>query len=676
MKRLSHADLLRVGIAQGFLAFAALAVAQSQVDQDLLSMNLEDLSRVKVFSASRHFEDARRAPSSVSILTSADIRRNGWRTLGDALASLRGFYTSFDRLYPYLGVRGFMRPGDDNSRVLLLINGHRLNENVFDSAYIGTAFSLDLDLVDHIEVVRGPGSSLFGSNAMFGVINVITRETPAEPAIETSGDTGSFQSRTERVTLTAARGNRSALLSGTYLHDPGNPSLFFPEFASPSTNNGYAVDMDGTRLDSVFADLRDGSFRLQGAFSDNIKKFPTADFDTVFNNPLDWQRDVRGYVDASLHKAAWAGTDVDLRIFYDAYDNNGSGAFQVPWYAGTAQAYEKGRADWAGAEANLTREFGPHRLTVGADYEYSMRILQRDVIVGMGDLSRVNDTPWLAAVYGDAELNFTPSLIVHAGGRYDEYSTFGGAVSPRLAVVYMPGTRTAVKYILGTAFRAPSAYEQFYNDPVNILPPPVKLQPERILSNELVLEQNLRPWISVTVDGYLNQLHNLIDEVPAGSTGMGWFVNDDRVHAVGIETEVAAERTSGMGARISYTASATTDDLTNTHMTNSPVSQVKLNGKSPLSRYAFASLELLYVSAMMGDQGTRVPSYVLPNLTVNTDPLWGGWVFSSSMYNATNRRWFSPVGPNDPEDQIEQDGRTWRFKVTYRIPFSGDRGAQ
>jgi hypothetical protein len=157
---------------------------------------------------------------------------------------------------------------------------------------------------------------------------------------------------------------------------------------------------------------------------------------------------------------------------------------------------------------------------------------------------------------------------------------------------------------------------------------------------------------------------------------MTWFVNDDRVHAVGLETEVAAERTSGIGARISYTASATTDGLTNTHMTNSPVSQVKLNGKSPLSRHAFASLELLYVSAMMDDAGTRVPSYVLPNVTVNTNPLWGGWVFSSSMYNATNRRWFSPAGPDTPEDQIQQDGRTWRFKLTYRIPFNGDRGSR
>jgi iron complex outermembrane receptor protein len=667
---------MRVGAAMEILVFAVFAVSQSQVDQDLMSMNLEDLSRVKVFSASRHFEDARSAPSSVSIITAADIRRNGWRTLGDALASLRGFYTSYDRLYPYLGVRGFMRPSDDNKRILLLVNGHRLNENVYDGAYIGTAFSLDLDLVDHIEIVRGPGSSLFGSNAMFGVINVITRTPGSESAIESSDDTGSFQSRAGRITLMAGNGNRSALLSGTYLHDPGNPSLFFPQFASPSTNNGYAVDMDGTRLDSVFADLRDGSFRLQGAFSDNIRKFPTADFGTLFNNPMDWQRDVRGYIDASLHKTAWSGTGIDLRVFYDAYDNIGSGAFQEPWFFGTAQAYEKGRGDWAGAEANLTREFGPHRITVGADYEYSMRILQRDVIVGMGDISRVNDIPWLAAVYGDAEFNFTPSLIVHAGGRYDQYSIFGGAVSPRLALVYMPGTRTALKYILGTAFRAPSAYEQFYNDPVNILPPPVKLQPERILTNEFVLEQNLRPWMSVTVDSYYNGLHNLIDQVPAGNTGMTWFVNDDRVHAVGLETEVAAERTSGIGARISYTASATTDGLTNTHMTNSPVSQVKLNGKSPLSRHAFASLELLYVSAMMDDAGTRVPSYVLPNVTVNTNPLWGGWVFSSSMYNATNRRWFSPAGPDTPEDQIQQDGRTWRFKLTYRIPFNGDRGSR
>ena len=667
-------DSLRVGVATGLLAFAALAISQSPVDQELLSMNLEDLSRVKVFSASRHFEDARQAPSSVSILTAADIRRNGWRTLGDALQSLRGFYTSNDRRYPYLGVRGFMRPGDYNSRILLLVNGHRLNENVYDSAPIGTAFSLDLDLVDHIEIVRGPGSSLFGTNAMFGVINVITRSPKTEAALEISADTGSFLSRSQRVTLIGGQGRRSVLLSASYRHDPGHASLFFPQFASPSTNNGYAVGMDGARVGSVFADLRDGNFRLQGVFSDNIKKIPTATFGTLFNNPLDWVRDVRGYVDASVHNTAWRGTDIDLRVFYDAYDSIGSGALQVPAYGGIIVAYDKGRADWAGTEVNLTREFGRHRITVGSDYEYSMRILQRDVIVGIGDLSRVDDTPWLAALYGDGEFNFTPRLIIHAGGRYDQYSTFGGALSPRLAFIYLPRTGTPVKYILGTAFRAPNAYEQYYSDPVNVLPPPVKLRPETMINNELVLEQNFRPWMSVTFDAYYNKLHNLVEEVPAGATGMAWFVNEGRVDAEGLETEVAMEHSAGMGVRISYTASNTSYSATDARVANSAVSQVKLNCRSKLSRHALASLELLYVGAMTDYSGTRVPSYLLPNMTVNTNPLWGGWVFSSSMYNATNGRWFSPMGPGDPEDQIQQDGRTWRFKVSYRMPVKGNRG--
>jgi outer membrane receptor for ferrienterochelin and colicin len=76
-----------------------------------MSLNIEDLTRLKVFSASRHLEDARKAPSSMSIITAEEVRKYGWRTLAEALRSLRGFYTSDNRRYTYLGVRGFMRPG-------------------------------------------------------------------------------------------------------------------------------------------------------------------------------------------------------------------------------------------------------------------------------------------------------------------------------------------------------------------------------------------------------------------------------------------------------------------------------------------------------------------------------------------------------------------------------------
>jgi outer membrane receptor for ferrienterochelin and colicins len=662
--------------AIGLQVFAAFAFSQSQVDQDLMSMNLEDLSRVKVFSASRHFEDARKAPSSVSIITAADIRRNGWQTLGDALSSLRGFYTSYNRSNLYLGVRGFMRPGDFNARVLLLVNGHRLNDNVYGGGAIGIGFSLDLDLVDHIEVVRGPGSSLFGTNAMFAVINVITRTAGSETVIETSGDVGSFQSRTGRATVATGLGKRSALFSTTYHKDPGQTSIFFPQFASPLTNNGYAMNMDGLRCDSIFADLRSGGFRLEGALSDNMKMFPTATFGTVFNSPADWAENIRGYAEGSWHKTAWSGTDIDLRVFYDNFDQVASGAFHMPPIPGTVTAYIKTRADWMGAEANATHEFGVVRITAGTDYEYSPRILLRNIIVGEGQISHTDVTPWLAAVYGDAEVNLAPSLIVHAGGRFDQYSTFGGALDPRFALVYTPGTHTAVKYILGKAFQAPSAAAQFYSDPVNVLPPPVKLVPERILSNELVVEQNLRPWASVTVDAFYNDLNDLISEVPANVPGFAWVVNDGQVSAKGLELEAEAQRSSGLSARASYTATAALDDVTHKRELNSPVSMAKLNGTTPLSRHAFASLEVIYVGPMTDYRETRVPSYLLPDITVNTNPLWGGWVFSSSVYNATNRRWFNPGDPSDPEAQIQQDGLTWRFKVTYRIPVKGERGSR
>ena len=81
---------------------------------------------------------------------------------------------TYDRNYTYVGVRGFSRPGGYNSQVLLLIDGHRLNDIVYDSAGLGTDFPLDIDLIERIEIIRGPSSSLYGASAFLAVINVIT----------------------------------------------------------------------------------------------------------------------------------------------------------------------------------------------------------------------------------------------------------------------------------------------------------------------------------------------------------------------------------------------------------------------------------------------------------------------------------------------------------------------
>src|ERR1017187_3737377 len=288
---------LTAGIALFWLVFCPWILnSQTAPDQDLTSLTIEDLAKVKVFSASRHLEDSRQAPSAVSVITAEEITRYGCLPLADILNSQRGFYIAYDRNYTYLGVRGFLRPGDYNSRILLLLNGHRLNDNVFDSAFVGTEFALDLDLVDHIEIVRGPSSSLFGTNAVFGVINVITRQSASGKAVEFSGDTASFLERTGRVTASFRLSKLSGLLSGSLYRSAGQDRLYFPEFAAPETNNGWAENVDGDRSGRAFADMQFGNFRMQGAFSTRTKLIPTGSYAANFNDPTNRSTDARAFV--------------------------------------------------------------------------------------------------------------------------------------------------------------------------------------------------------------------------------------------------------------------------------------------------------------------------------------------------------------------------------------------
>jgi iron complex outermembrane receptor protein len=316
---------------------------------------------------------------------------------------------------------------------------------------------------------------------------------------------------------------------------------------------------------------------------------------------------------------------------------------------------------------------GKHRVAVGGTYEYNLGITQKNYVFGQPPFFLSDESSWLAAAYSEVELSLAPKLRVNAGGRFDWYSTFGGALSPRVAFIYSPASRTTLKYIFGRAFRAPNAYEEYYRDGVAITAAPGQLKPEKIQSHEIVVEHSFVPWLSVTADGYYNQLEKLIDQVPDPNTGLTYFVNSGRVHSKGLEFEVLAQHSSGVAARASYTLSRAADDVSRTSSANSPLSQAKLNATVPMWGRGFTGVELLYSGAMQDYRGTRVPPYLLTNLTLSSRPLWGGWDFSASCYNALNRRWFSPMGPNDPEAAILQDGRTYRFKVSYRLPLGGHR---
>src|SRR5579864_9647263 len=184
---------LQRGALASLLFFFWLLPAWSQQNSpDLTSQSLEDLMNMQVYSASKHLQSTSEAPSSVTVITADEIQRYGYRTLADILQTVRGFFVTYDRDYSSVGVRGFARPGDYNTRILLLVDGHRLNDNVFDEAMIGTEFPVDIDLIERVEVIRGPVSSLYGSNALFAVVNVITKRGDDLKGLEVSSEAGSF----------------------------------------------------------------------------------------------------------------------------------------------------------------------------------------------------------------------------------------------------------------------------------------------------------------------------------------------------------------------------------------------------------------------------------------------------------------------------------------------------
>jgi iron complex outermembrane receptor protein len=148
-----------IGNLRPFVVLAMLTVPCVAQAQPLPELSLEELMRIdagRVVGASERVQPVTEAPASVSFITAADIARYGYRTLADILRGVRGMYVTDDRNFSYLGVRGFGKPGDYNSRILLLVNGHRVNDNVFGQAEIGAEFGMDPAMFERVEIIRGP----------------------------------------------------------------------------------------------------------------------------------------------------------------------------------------------------------------------------------------------------------------------------------------------------------------------------------------------------------------------------------------------------------------------------------------------------------------------------------------------------------------------------------------
>ena len=639
---------------------------------DLSELSLEELMEIPVQTinaASRHSQSVRNAPASVTVMTADQIARYGYRTLADVLRAIRGLYVTSDRNYQYIGVRGLGLPDNYSSRVLLLVNGHRINDAVYDSMYLGNDFIIDVALIDRVEFVPGPGSALYGSNAFLGVINVVTKRGRDYQTLDVGTSVGSFASYTGRATYgsTPADGT-DVLVSGSGLTSDGQ-TLFFPAFAAPETQGGFARNADGERAGSGFASLGFRDLRLDLAYVDREKHVPTGSFGTTFGSTRTRTDDERSYLDLSYAPPAYAGWDFDGHVFVDQYRYRGEYDYATTLVESSPSTMERDDADawWWGSELLLARElFDRLRLTVGGEYRDNIRVDQSVRNVGGGgEFVDENHPSQVWGVLGQAELEVMSGLSLDAGLRYDHYETFGGTISPRLALIATPFTNSVLRASYGQAFRAPSAYEVYYG--CSNTDGACSLRPETIHTYELGWDQYMAPWFRSTVVLFYNDIHDLILQT-TDEQSLATFGNLSNVTGKGISAEIDARAASGWEARIAETFQRTEDNQTHHRLTNSPAHLVKLGGIAPLVRERlFLGAEALFLSSRLTLSGDHTADAFVVDATLSAPHVVGGLSLQAGAYNLFDTRYADPGGNEHPEDQIAEDGVAFRVEAEYRF---------
>lgn len=648
-----------------FLILPTNAGAQNK-PVDLTNESIEDLMKVEVYSASKHLQSVSDAPASVTVVTADQIQKYGYRTLADILQSVRGFYITSDRDYSFVGVRGFGRLGDSNNRILVLIDGHRINDNVFGEPYLGTEFLVDVDLIERVEIIRGPSSSLYGADAFFAVINVITRKAPQLKGFELSPTAASFGTYQGRASYGGQYRGLNAMLSGTFYNSQGE-ILFFPQFNSPATNNGITRNTDYESFQHILATVSFRGFTLQGLSSERDKGVPTGYYGGLFNDPRTQNYDSHQYLDLSYRHTFGKKWDVTARTSYDQTHLKAPVAYStgLPDGSTTVDTYSF-EGDWWDSEVTVSRTLKKHKITLGTEITDNMRQDQSD-LTGIGNILTADlgsSTTW--AFYGQDEFAITHNLTLSAGLRYDHYSDFGGSTNPRLGLIYHFAHHTTLKLLYGTAFRAPEPFEltpdygPFYDNNLD-------LKPEIIRGLEGVVEKDLGEHLTLAGSVFQNRIEDLISLETNSADGHSIYENASGAVVTGAEIEFDGRFANGIQGSASYSYASVREAGQQT-VPNSPQHLAKLNLSIPLvHEWLFASVDGQYTSPVQTLTGVTLGGFSVFNVTLLGHTLGKHLDLSGSIYNILNKRYADPGRPEDPEDSIQQDGRNFRVKIVVRF---------
>lgn len=652
-------------------------VSRSQpVEEPDLAQIYGDKGFVSIATGTR--QPISRAPSTATVITAEEIKASGFVDLDEVLESVPGFHVSRTQNYtPLYVVRGIKRPFSD-PHVLMLVNGIPVTSAFQGERGIHWGWhSMPVENIARVEVVRGPGSALYGADAFAGVINVITKTADDIAGHRLGAIAGSFDTYGGWWQYGGRIGDVSIAAHVQAGTTKGPREIVTEDFQTSldraaGTNLSFApgpVNVGHDALDA-HVDLAYRKWRLRAGYNGRFRVGSgVGSFQAL--SPAE-----RSYLNRTL---------TDLTYQDDEFARDWSVSAQLSYmhmrdqlYAhllppGAFGAFPEGPRSAPGIwqrhgrfdASALYTGFRNHRLRFGAgvarDEIYKVRD-ERNFRVAAGpggfaledlgmlvDFSKTESFLFpqsrnLKYVYVQDEYLLGKDLFLTAGVRHDRYSDFGGTTNPRLALVWEAAYDLTAKLMYGRAFRSPTFDDQ-YN---TFFGPPRQLKPERIemLEGALVWRPTFRWHLSLNLFHYKMRDVILPVAIPDPSTGTFTFSNANRgrQHGRGGELEATVDVTRSIRISGNFAYQKAVDKLTDSESADAPQQHLFLRGEWRFApRWALSS-QLNWVAdtqRALADPRPPIPDYRTVDLTLRTDRQripgqTGQWTFSASVRNLFN----------------------------------------
>lgn len=591
------AILFKILVMVGMLAFCQVAGVGAQddpfaelqdkgLDEELAWLQAEKFA----ITASRVLENIKKSAASITVITDKEIEQMGARTLMDVLQTVPGIsvwdYT--DGIYK-IDARGVFK--SVGQHILLMINSHPVNEN-----YLGGIASLDTLMVDNvkqIEVIRGPGSALYGANAFGGVINVITKDAATDPGVRVKASGGSYQTQHYNAFIGHAFADLHLTLNVNYYATDGFKApiaqdsqslmdLLLRTRASLAPGTAQAAE---EKYD-IAVGLQYKGLKIDARYIDNDTNRPIS----VGNALTQYNKNpsIDYYINLTYEHTLWDVLNLTGKIYHNLHDFNsdyqalppGSMLPTLPpqnfaLFPEGALVKFGNKNTRTGAELQTRYKLGETHTVVGgltyenmdqSDVTYAANFLYTSVENVVIPLSAVQDlsdpqhnsnkavSRTFTAAFLEDLWDLNDALRFTIGARYDHYSDFGGSFNPRAGAIWEFIPNYDLKVLYGRAFRAPSFYELYsQNNPSFIGNPDLK--PEVINTYEISLGAKITHALQTRATVFRNDIKDSVDLVTVQQGGFSQrvFQNKNKLRSQGVEVELIYDFGKGIYLGANYT---------------------------------------------------------------------------------------------------------------------------